>query len=369
MKKLFVLSLALAYNLASASDASDGKKRGREDAAETDTPESKQARIEPRGVKREREGTDETSNTKHPAIKRVMTIERYGDEVAIVFEKTIIVTPWENLQNRIGLLRNMLEDHDLTQGPIYLPIPQYNTTIAPCTLANITQFFKQVLGYVPLGGIKNLLNFMEHASFWNVDSPACFDNPNFPMDEYLQALQELAKAYHFDFYGAIRFLPPRCIQLLQSYRAHRFPLHRAAAGADVEAIQTLAAMGFPIDTINQHGFTALHIAAGTGYSTQFATTATAALAAVQALITAGANVNALDHNGMTPLYRTLLLYPCTRRFGLEIVQALIDAGATIERTALGIRALEQAEVERLFPVTAMFGNVQPTSRLQRTLTH
>ena len=90
------------------------------------------------------------------------------------------------------------------------------------------------------------------------------------------------------------------------------PLHTAAHMGKTETLQALIAAGANLNAVNENGDTPLHIAARMGK------TKTA-----QALITAGANLDAKDKDGKTPLDRA----KAGRK--RKTVWALIDAGADI----------------------------------------
>ena len=87
------------------------------------------------------------------------------------------------------------------------------------------------------------------------------------------------------------------------------PLHLAARDGQVEIAQALITAGADVNAQNNSGYTPLHRA--TNGNTEIA----------QALITAGADVNAKDEFGYTPLHWTAI-YGYT-----ETVRALITAGA------------------------------------------
>jgi ankyrin repeat protein len=84
------------------------------------------------------------------------------------------------------------------------------------------------------------------------------------------------------------------------------PLLRAAKGGDIEALKLLLAHGARVDLPTATGVTPLMAAAGNG-STNLDTrgrykTEAQANEAVQMLLAAGANINALDRNGQTALH-------------------------------------------------------------------
>ena len=98
------------------------------------------------------------------------------------------------------------------------------------------------------------------------------------------------------------------------------PLCQAARNGDVEQIKSLLADGADVNDKNEYGVTALMYAAGKGGNN----------AAVQALLDAGADVNARDgnsSNGATALMRA------SGKGDISIIKQLLDAGADVNITA------------------------------------
>ncbi|MFZ2490140.1 MAG: ankyrin repeat domain-containing protein [Thermoanaerobaculia bacterium] len=92
----------------------------------------------------------------------------------------------------------------------------------------------------------------------------------------------------------------------------REQLHFAAADGDVERMKALVASGFQVDAFDELGFTPLHHAVKTEH-----------LAAIEYLISVGANVNSRDETriGNSPLAEVAAT--CS----LAVARLLIDAGA------------------------------------------
>ncbi|HEY2584674.1 MAG TPA: ankyrin repeat domain-containing protein [Tepidisphaeraceae bacterium] len=92
----------------------------------------------------------------------------------------------------------------------------------------------------------------------------------------------------------------------------REQLHRAAAEGEIERVDELLRLGYPVNRFDDLGNTPLHYAVERGH-----------IAVVDRLIAAGADVNAHDERviGNTPLSRSV------GECSYEIAQRLIEAGA------------------------------------------
>lgn len=90
-------------------------------------------------------------------------------------------------------------------------------------------------------------------------------------------------------------------------------LMKAARQGNQEIVNSLIAKGTPLDIVDFHGRTPLHMAVLGGEAN-----------VVKALIDAGANVNARDGGGRTPLYLA------SAAGGYEIARALLLSGANPE---------------------------------------
>ncbi len=99
------------------------------------------------------------------------------------------------------------------------------------------------------------------------------------------------------------------------------PLHLAAAGYRVEIVRLLLASGAdPNSRLNHRESGPLHYAADACLTSK-AWNATRQVETIQCLLKAGAEINAQDKNGATPLHRAV------RTRGAEAVRCLLDAGA------------------------------------------
>ena len=155
-------------------------------------------------------------------------------------------------------------------------------------------------------------------------------------------------------------------------RAHRTPLHEAAANASNPAvIELLAAAGADVNAADRSGYTPLHSAAWYNHRPEIAT----------ALIAAGADINARDPDGQVPSgrranHRTPLFMavyrggsfiggqPMPTERSVSVVQVLMGAGADPEqadrngRTPLHAAALSNPAV---FPLLIRLG-ADPSAR-------
>jgi ankyrin repeat protein len=89
-------------------------------------------------------------------------------------------------------------------------------------------------------------------------------------------------------------------------------LHRVAGEGRADLIEALIAAGAKVEATNDHGVTPLHEAAEHGHA-----------AAIEALIAAGANVDALDSSGGAPLHRA------ASDDRVDAITALLEKGAIL----------------------------------------
>jgi ankyrin repeat protein len=119
------------------------------------------------------------------------------------------------------------------------------------------------------------------------------------------------------------------------------PLLRAAQATDVAAIRLLLEHGALVDLPNTAGVTPLMAAAGVGYGNRpsrgLFRTEEDAVASLELLLAAGADIDARADNGRTALHGAALMG------WNRIVQALADQGATLDlEDAQGRTALDLA---------------------------
>ena len=122
---------------------------------------------------------------------------------------------------------------------------------------------------------------------------------------------------------------------MDSGRDHnRPPLHRAAAEGDSEALAALLEAGADADARDEDGVTPLHLAASPDI--------------VEALLNAGADVDARPSNGRTPLHYAML------EGNGEVLDALLEAGANADvRSRDGLTPLHVTTSSDV--VTALLG--------------
>jgi len=101
-------------------------------------------------------------------------------------------------------------------------------------------------------------------------------------------------------------------ELLAPSLPHRLSLHTCAENGHLDVARDLIEAGADVNAKDNDGFTPLSICAEKGH-----------LNVARALIEAGADVNAKDNEGLTPLYM------CALGGHLEVARALIEAGADV----------------------------------------
>ena len=143
------------------------------------------------------------------------------------------------------------------------------------------------------------------------------------------------------------------------------PLHVAAGGGEAGIAQLLIASGADIEVRDDDGLTPLHKAAMSGIMRAIATGVQGSAADRQArtavavaLIAVGANVDAKNQSGQTPLHFAV--------FGnVAVVEALIAGGAEIDsRDAKGLTPLHGAA--RFFQLAAMRALIAAGAEVEAT---
>ena len=113
------------------------------------------------------------------------------------------------------------------------------------------------------------------------------------------------------------------------------PIHDAAYNIDVEALRRLLAEGVSPHPTDFMGSTPLHCLCRSTWSAWYAADR---LVCLRLLLDAGANLEAVDCNGHTPLH-----WCATEVRNVEIVSSLVEAGANVNAAAdLGKTALHFA---------------------------
>ena len=113
------------------------------------------------------------------------------------------------------------------------------------------------------------------------------------------------------------------------------PIHDAAYNIDVEALRRLLAEGVSPHPTDFMGSTPLHCLCRSTWSASYAADR---LVCLRLLLDAGANLEAVDCNGHTPLH-----WCATEVRNVEIVSSLVEAGANVNAAAdLGKTALHFA---------------------------
>jgi ankyrin repeat protein len=102
------------------------------------------------------------------------------------------------------------------------------------------------------------------------------------------------------------------------------PFWRAAQADDVKAMEVLKAGGADPKMPSKIGTTPLMVAAGLGWSANYSTTSPTRLAAIEYCMSQGADVNAKDTLGYTPLHGAAFVGD------LKNIQYLVDHGAKID---------------------------------------
>lgn len=133
-------------------------------------------------------------------------------------------------------------------------------------------------------------------------------------------------------YFAARYNPdPKIINLLIDYGAESDNAHlmmSAAEGGNIKVIEALLKSGVKVDSIFEGGITALIYVSAQPQTYKSHHSTLAALEGIKALIKAGANVNAKDFLGNTPLTKAATFKH------VETVKVLIDAGADVNMPGL-----------------------------------
>jgi hypothetical protein len=143
------------------------------------------------------------------------------------------------------------------------------------------------------------------------------------VDAIMTASPELAKARAE--VGATRQDPEPYLEDIQHYLyGGDTPLHIAAAAYDPESIHLFISKGAGVDARNRRGAQPLPYAAD-GMPGSHAWNPTAQVATIVGLIEVGADPNATDKSGVTPLHRAI------RTRCADAVGALLDGGADPRR--------------------------------------
>ena len=91
------------------------------------------------------------------------------------------------------------------------------------------------------------------------------------------------------------------------------PLHRAAEQGDIEQVRSLIASGADINARDYQGLTPIHRASGWTHGHEVKS-----LEVVKVLVAKGADVNAESNGGITPM-------KCARKYGTEAIRSYLQA--------------------------------------------
>ena len=156
-------------------------------------------------------------------------------------------------------------------------------------------------------------------------------------------VQELIDAVRYEKLARVQELIAGGVDINQPNKYNWVPLHEAAFGGYRAIVQTLIAAGANVNQQDIEGETPLNIAAHTGRNE-----------VVLMLIAAGANVNQSNNRGETPLHWAVLhahqadgminryftrgewgeadFYSCLKKQAVASIQALIAAGANVNQS-------------------------------------
>lgn len=179
-------------------------------------------------------------------------------------------------------------------------------------------------------------------------------------------------------YGATRRRDLRIVKLLLAHGAipsradfgRNTPLHAAAGQGWVDGARALLAAGAPVDALTTDGWTPLHLAAGYRNPQLLQSTGNHSLQApaslldmVQLLLDHGADPNAVDERGWSPLRKTMLL---SVEPDIEVVRLLLKRGARDRHNAnddpllfIAVQLHDTAAAEALLAYGADINELSP----------